>query len=107
LARRLYAENQERFAGEDPFDAQGAFAKFARANNLVKGKAVEQKQTWSSFNPKDTRVEMVHRLLKMALKILGPVKYELLMRYLSHITVLRNQAVFLNEGLPHKGTDNS
>jgi hypothetical protein len=102
LARRLYSENQQYFAGLDPFDAEGPFAKFARANGLVRGKVVEKKQTWSDFNPKDRRVEMVHRLLKMALRIFGPEKYELLMRYLSYISVLRHQSVFLNKGLPER-----
>jgi hypothetical protein len=101
LARRVYAEKERLFAG-DPFDARGAFAGFARKNGLVKGAAVEKKQTWSDFNPRDRRVEMVHRMLKLALRVLGPEKYELLMRYLSYITVLRHQAVFLNEGLPER-----
>ena len=40
---------------------------------------------------------MVHRLLKLALRLLGPNRYELLMRYLAYITVLRNQSVFLDD----------
>ncbi len=102
LARRLYAEHQARFADEEPFDARGRFARFARENRLVKGHFVEKKQTWSEFNPRDRRVEMVHQMLKVALRVLGPDKYELLMRYLSHISVLRNQAVFLKGGLPDR-----
>ncbi|HEY4010092.1 MAG TPA: group 1 glycosyl transferase [Acidobacteriaceae bacterium] len=104
LARRTYAAHQERFPGQNPFDANAPFARFARENRLMKGKAVEKKQTWSDFNPKDRRVEMVQRALKLTLRLLGPVKYELLMRYLSHITVLRNQAEFIDRGLPAKET---
>jgi len=33
----------------------------------------------------------------MALRVLGPNRYELLMRYLAHIAVLRNQSVFLDD----------
>ena len=40
---------------------------------------------------------MVHRLLRLALRILGPNRYELLMRYLAYIAVLRNQSVFLKD----------
>jgi hypothetical protein len=97
LARRIYAKHQHRWMGEDPFDAAGGFAAFAKRLGLVAGKAAAGKATWKEFNPKDRRVEMVHRLLKIVLRILGPNRYELLMRYLSHIAVLRNQSVFLKD----------
>lgn len=97
LARRIYAKHQIRWTGQDPFDAAGDFAAFAKKLGLVAGKATSEKTTWKEFNPKDRRVEMVHRLLKIALRVLGPNRYELLMRYLAHIAVLRNQSVFLND----------
>jgi hypothetical protein len=97
LARRIYAKHQIRWAGQDPFDAEGDFAAFAKKLGLVAGKAASKKTTWKEFNPQDRRVEMVHRLLKMSLRVLGPNRYELLMRYLAHIAVLRNQGVFLND----------
>ncbi len=97
LARRIYAKHQPRWAGQDPFDAEGGFSAFAKRLGLVAGKAAQGKATWKEFNPKDRRVEVVHRVLKMALRILGPNHYELLMRYLSHIAVLRNQSVFLKD----------
>lgn len=95
LARRIYAARQAMFAGGDPFDSKGRFALFAKEKGLVKGQVAVKKQTWGDFNPRDRRVEAIHRMLKLALRVLGPTKYELLMRYLSYITVLRNQAVFL------------
>lgn len=97
LARRIYAKHQARWAGQDPFDATGAFAVFAKRLGLVAGKAAPAKATWKEFNPHDRRVEMVHKLLKVALRLLGPNRYELLMRYLAHIAILRNQSVFLDE----------
>ena len=97
LARRIYSKHQARWQGQDPFDAKGEFAAFAKKLKLVAGTSVPQKSTWREFNPKDRRVEMVHRLLKLALRLLGPNRYELLMRYLSYITVLRNQSVFLDD----------
>lgn len=97
LARRIYAKHQARWAGQDPFDAAGGFAAFAKRLGLVAGKAAPEKATWREFNPNDRRVEMVHHLLRMALRALGPNRYELLMRYLGHITVLRNQSIFLKD----------
>ena len=97
LARRIYAKHQARWAGQDPFDAAGGFAVFAKKLGLVAGKMAPEKATWKEFNPDDRRVEMVHRLLKITLRVLGPNRYELLMRYLSHISVLRNQSIFLKD----------
>jgi hypothetical protein len=95
LARRLYAAHATHWPHQDPFAATGPFAAFARRLGLVKGKAAPPKTTWGDFNKQDRRVEAVHTLLKLALRLLGPVRYELLMRYLAHISVLRNQSVFL------------
>ena len=103
LCRRIYSKHQARWAGQDPFDATGPFAAFAKQLGLVKGKVQPQKATWKEFDGADRRVEMVHRLLKLALKALGPNRYELLMRYLAHIAVLRNQSIFLgNEPDPKR-----
>jgi hypothetical protein len=97
LARRMYAKHQARFPAENPFDAKSKFAGFAREQKLVQGTVAQAKSTWKEFNPHDRRVEAVHKLLKVALRVLGPHKYELFMRYLAYITVLRNQSVFLRD----------
>ena len=95
LARRLYAKHEPDFGDSDPFDVRGPFFQFAQKSNLLAGKAAPQKATWQEFSGTDRRVEAVHTLLKLALRLIGPNRYELLMRYLSHISVLRNQSVFL------------
>jgi hypothetical protein len=95
LARRIYAQHEPAFGATDPFDTRGPFFQFAQKAGLLAGKAAPQKATWREFSGTDRRVEAVHTLLKLALRILGPNKYELLMRYLAHISVLRHQSVFL------------
>ncbi len=95
LARRLYAQHEARFAGSDPFDAAGPFFRWASEARLLAGRAASVKATWHEFSGTDRRVEAVHSLLKLALRVLGANRYELLMRYLAHIAVLRNQSVFL------------
>jgi hypothetical protein len=95
LARRIYAQHQPSFAGSDPFDSTSPFFRFARESGLLAGKVVPQKATWHEFSGTDRRVETVHWLLKLALRLLGPNRYELLMRYLAYISVLRHQSVFL------------
>lgn len=95
LSRRLYGVHQARFAGSDPFGADGAWAQWARRTGLLAGKVAPAKETWQQFNGGDRRVDGVHRVLRWALRALGPNRYELLMRYLGHISILRNQGVFL------------
>jgi hypothetical protein len=97
LSRRIYSEHRTRWVGQNPFDAAGAYAAFAKRLRLVAGKVPPAKNTWREFNPTDRRVESVHRLLKLMLRVLGPDRYELLMRYLAHIAVLRHQSVFLKD----------
>ena len=63
----------------------------------MKGRAAPAKATWRQFQPEDRRVLAVHRLLRWALRLLGPNRYELLMRYLAHISVLRHQGAFLRD----------
>jgi hypothetical protein len=97
LARRIYSMQQIQWGIQDPFNAAGGFALFAKRLGLVAGKEPPKKATWREFRPNDRKVEMVHRCLKMALRVLGPNRYELLMRYLAHIAVLRHQNVFLKD----------
>lgn len=97
LARRIYSMHQSQWVGQDPFNAAGGFALFAKRLGLVAGKETPQKATWREFQSNDRRVELVHRCLKIVLRVLGPNRYELLMRYLAHIAVLRHQSVFLKD----------
>ncbi|SFS04818.1 hypothetical protein SAMN05421771_0982 [Granulicella pectinivorans] len=100
LARRIYSKHHARWTGQNPFDARGPFAAFAKKLGLVKGKAAPAKAGWSEFNPHDRRIDLVHRLLKTALRALGPTRYDMLMRYLAFISILRNQSVFLDDSKP-------
>jgi hypothetical protein len=100
LARRMFAQHQRHFPQADPFASSGPWLAFCRSEKLVAGKAAPVKSTWSDFSGTDRRVTMLHRLLRLTLRLLGPNRYELLMRYLAFISVLRNQSVFLCKGLP-------
>ncbi len=103
LTRRIYAAHTNSFSTQDPFDAKSTFATFAKHLGLVeksKPNTPAPKTTWADFDPNDRRVQAIHILLKLALRLLGPVRYELLMRYLAHISVLRHQGVFLKPTPP-------
>lgn len=97
LQRRIFAAHEAEFGEEDPFESDGRFYDFLRRHRLLVGKLEGGRPGWRDFNPNDRRVRLVNRLLLIALRLLGPIRYELLMRYLSFITILRNQAVFIRD----------
>ncbi len=97
LQRRIFSAHCRDFVPGNPFDSRGRFHNFARRHRLLVGHRKPAKSTWREFNPDDRRVRWVNRLLLVSLRILGAERYELLMRYLSFITILRNQAVFLRD----------
>lgn len=97
LQRRIFAAHLHDFEREDPFDPGSRFYDFARRHRLLVGKQKAPKSTWREFRPKDPRVRVVNRLLLITLRLLGASRYELLMRYLSFISILRNQSVFIRD----------
>jgi len=97
LARRIYAERQDKFSGQNPFEAEGEFARFAKRRGLLAGKVSNPSPAPVGINPVDPRVKVIHIILRVCLKILGPNRYELFMRYLAHIATLRKQAVFIDK----------
>ncbi len=97
LARRLFAAHESSFAGEDPFAVGSKFSRFARRHGLVAGRAQPAKVGWNDMAKQDKRVRAIQSMLRLGLKVLGPNRYELLMRYLSFISILRNQAEFIKD----------
>jgi hypothetical protein len=97
LQRRIFSAHRADFPPSNPFHVAGAFHDFATRRGLlvVPGKA--GKAGWREFNPRDPRVRLVHAILLILLRLLGAARYELLMRYLSFITILRNQAIFIRD----------
>jgi hypothetical protein len=97
LQRRIFAAQELEFGEGNPFDARGRFYDFLGRHRLLVGKVQSARPGWREFNPHDRRVRLVNRLLLIVLRLLGPIRYELLMRYLSFISILRNQAVFIRD----------
>lgn len=96
LLRRIYSQVDDLYAG-NPFDATGAFYRDARRKGLIVRADPAVKSSWKDYRPSDRRVRCVKRLLKTTLRILGPGRYTLLMKYLAHISVLRRQGFLLSE----------
>lgn len=91
LARRVYACALDKFAQGDPFDASGQFFAFAKRARLLSGAQAEHFPDSQAVEPVDVRLKILHVMLRLALYFLGADRYVLLMRYLGHISILRNQ----------------
>lgn len=91
--RRFYAGLLDRFADvADPFDPSGKVMDFARKQGLlVRGNAAAKRQTFQDVGKYKRPIRFIHVLLRCALRVLGPNRYYMLMRYLGHISSLRNQ----------------
>jgi len=100
LARRIYAACEKDFPDQNPFSTSSSFYRFSRRSHLIGPKTLGHKVTWKQYDSSDSRVVWINRFLKAALLFLRPNRYELLMKYLSHISVLRKQT-FLYPA-PHK-----
>jgi hypothetical protein len=91
LCRSLYAANLERFRGEDPFRSTGRFYKWASSIGLLSAADAAKNHGASAYSKNDVRIRAIHGALRMALRVLGADRYTTLMKYLSHIAILRNQ----------------
>ena len=97
IARRLYSANENSFQGLDPFIAGGDVYQWCKKEGFLGTIDQSGKFTSRTYSSDDLRICIIHFALRMLLKILGSNKYSMLMKYVSYISVLRNQnTVFAN-----------
>lgn len=92
--RRYYAALRPvRFADVDnPFESNGPVQKFARANGLlVRGNVPAKRHNFHDMKSYGLQVRIINKMLRLALYLVGPERYFNLMRYMAHISSLRNQ----------------
>jgi len=97
LTRRIFGKQGEKFAGQDPFDANGPFYDWAQKHGLVGTGALPPQYTALTYNKQDWRLRLIHKSLLLMFRLLGVNRYTLLMKYLSFITVLGNQTELFSE----------
>lgn len=97
LCRVVYSLNEESYCSGDPFDADGKFYKVAKANGLLSKRDTVSRYTVTNANFNDARLRMLHLALRAVLKLFGADKYTLLSKYLSHISILRNQGIVFKD----------
>ena len=97
LTRSFYAANLEKFSGEDPFRSSSNFYRWAKARKVFSRRESSKLYTSKSYSKSDPRVRLVQRMLRLALRLLGADRYTMLMKYLSYISILRNQGDVLGK----------
>lgn len=91
LQRAIFAANLERFSSGNPFDSQGPFYKWAECHNLLSACDSSEQYGRKAYSKPDWRIRLVHAAMRFVLRLLGPDRYTILMKYLEFASVLRNQ----------------
>jgi hypothetical protein len=91
LTRTLYAINIERFGDEDPFSNSSRFFTWARSAGILSVQDNAGAYSSETYVKSDFRLRMLHSMFRLALRILGADRYTVLMKYLSYVSILRNQ----------------
>lgn len=94
VVRRFYSVlNDEMFKDINPFESNTIFRKFAIKNRLINTKILSdpKRETFKDLGHYKNQEKVLIFGLKLLLYIVGPLKYYSLMRYLPHISSIRNQ----------------
>jgi hypothetical protein len=92
LARSIYAANLDRFSGENPFSSSSKFYLWAKKTRLLCARDSANSYTLRSYSKVDLRLRLLHALLRVMLRLMGAERYTVMLKYLSHISILRNQS---------------
>jgi hypothetical protein len=91
LQRAAYAANLDAFSTADPFDAAGHFYIWAKKNRLQDRQDTVGQYNRQTYNQTDKRIRFLNKMLRLALRLLGPNRYTILMKLLAYSSVLRYQ----------------
>lgn len=91
IARRLYSVNESSFQATDPFVAGGEIHQWCKREGFLG--AIDQSGKFNSrnYSSDDPRIRVINFVLRMVLKVFGSDRYSMLMKYVSYISVMRNQ----------------
>lgn len=98
--RRFYAVFKDTIFKDEinPYRSNGPVMRFGKSHRLVgaPGQAVKR-QIFKDMNSYGSQIKIINMMLRFSLFILGPYRYFNLMRYLAHISSLRNQTSMFDE----------
>ena len=95
LARRLYSVTMDRWGNQDPFDVSGDFHAAAKKAGLLSSQDQSGRYSSNNLPVNDWRIRTINRFLFSLPRIIGGDRYTMLMKYLSFISILRNQRQLL------------
>jgi len=97
--RRVYSALQsEMFPDANPFAAGSAVRRYAERRGLLnKNRLPSKRLTFKDAGRFARQERFIFVLLRVALRFVGPDRYFALMRYLAHISSIRNQAGVFRE----------
>lgn len=92
LARRVYANLIDKFPESNPFSDKSSAYQFMSKHGLVSKKiSVSKRLNAGDVEKYSKSIKIIDRILWLAFKFLGPVRYYNLMRYAAHITAFKEQ----------------
>lgn len=100
LQRAIFAANLEKFSSGNPFDSQGPFYKWAERRHLLTHRDSSEQYGRKAYSKLDRRIRFVHAAMRLVLRLLGPDRYTILMKYLEFASVLRNQKDIFGDAHP-------
>jgi len=95
LARRIYSVTMDQWGTQDPFDARGDFFAAAKKAGLLSSQDQSGRYSSNNLPTNDWRIKAMNRFLFSLPRIIGGNRYTMLMKYLSFISILRNQRQIL------------
>ena len=104
--RRFYGALESSFPeDEDPFAVDSKLQCFALSERLAgKGVSAMPRRTFKEMEEHSTAIRMISFGLRSILRMVGPNRYFLLMRYMAHISSIRNQGGLFPRLQPQNGT---
>ncbi len=91
IARSAFAISERHFSEQDPFLTTGDFYRWARSRGLLGSADTSAQYNYATYEKAAWQGRVLNKLLYALLRVVGPNRYTILMKYLSFISVLRNQ----------------
>jgi hypothetical protein len=101
LCRVVYSLTHHRFPADDPFNAGSEFYAYANKSGLLSSQESASSHIKANTNFADRRLKLLHSVFRMVLKVLGADRYTLFCKYLSYISILRNQEPIFDDRFTH------
>jgi hypothetical protein len=100
LLRRIFAVMPESMKDRDPFAVDSAILEYGLRRGLAKRAFSPQaRETFKDLDSHSLAIRVIDVLLACLLRLVGPFRYHAFLRYLAHVSSVRNQgSIFWKKG---------